>query len=116
MLVDKQGLNVTVGRVVRKKRRWSESVHELYNSKHKYFTFARLTKVTFVRRTLVTSARSPFPNATVLPHFSEAFHAPTTFFFLTASLLKVKRLQPPHSKLVVRPEVDGSDLCEAKRG
>ena len=44
-----------------------------------------------------------------LPHFSKASHAPKMFFFLAASLLKVKMLYPPSVKLVVRPEADGSD-------
>ena len=33
------------------------------------------------------------------PRFSEASHATKTFFFLAASLLKVKELQPSPSKL-----------------
>ena len=37
-------------------------------------------------------------------------------FFLAASLLKLKKLQPPPGKLVVRPDVDGSDLCVADSG
>ena len=47
------------------------------------------------------------------PHFSEAFHAVKTFFFLAASLLKVKELQPSPSKLVGCAEADGGDFCEA---
>ena len=46
----------------------------------------------------------------LLPRFSEASHAPKTFFFLAASRLKVKKFYPPTSKLVARPEEDGSDL------
>ena len=46
-----------------------------------------------VRRTVVTFARNPVPNATVLPRFGEASHAPKTFFFLAAFLLKMKNLQ-----------------------
>ena len=43
-------------------------------------------------------------------HFNEAFHSAKMFFFLAASLLKVKKLQPSHSKFVVHPEEDGIDL------
>ena len=50
------------------------------------------------------------------PHFSEASHTPKTFFFPAVSLLKIKELLPSPSKLVVRAEVDGSDLCEADSG
>ena len=69
-----------------------------------------------MRRTVVTFARNPFPNAKLLPWFSETHPAPKTFFFLAASLVKVKKLQPLQGKLVGRPEVDGSDLCMADSG
>ena len=52
----------------------------------------------------------------LLSHFSEAFRAPKTFSFLAASLLKVKKLQTPRGKLVLRSEADGSDLCVADSG
>ena len=45
------------------------------------------------------------------PHFSEASHAANMLFFLPSSLLKVKKLQPSPSKLVVCPEADGSGFC-----
>ena len=45
------------------------------------------------------------------PRFSEAFHAAKPFFFFVSSLLKWRKLQPSPSKLAVRPEADGSDLC-----
>ena len=61
-------------------------------------------KVTFVRQTVMTFARS------------EASHAPKAFLFPAVSLLKVKKLQPPPGKLVLRPEADGSDLCVADSG
>ena len=63
----------------------------------------------------MTFARSPFRTPQLLSHFSEASHAPKTFFFLSSSLLKVKKLHPPPGKLVVhvRLEEDGSDLCVA---
>ena len=48
--------------------------------------------------------------------FDEAFHTAKTFFFLAPFLLKVKELQPSPSKLVVRAEVDASDLCEVDGG
>ena len=48
------------------------------------------------------------------PHLSKTFHAVKTFFFLAASLPKVKKHQPFSGSLytVVRSEADGSDLCE----
>ena len=48
----------------------------------------------------------------LLPHFSEASYAPK-MFFLAASLLKVKKLQPSPGKFVVRPEAGSRDLCVA---
>ena len=62
----------------------------------------------------LATARSRTPQ--LPPHFSEASLAVITFFFLAASLLKVKELQPSPSKLVVRDEADGSDLCETVGG
>ena len=54
---------------------------------------------------------------TKLPHcFNEASHAARTFVFLAASLLKVKNLQTFPVKLVVHPEAEGSDPCEADCG
>ena len=72
--------------------------------------------MTFVRRTAVTFARSPFPNGTASTALSEASHATKTFFFLAASLLKLKKLQVAPGKVVVSDEADGSDLCVADRG
>ena len=59
----------------------------------------------------LATARSQMPK--LPPHFSEASHRVKTFFFLAASLLKVEELQSSPSKLVVRAEADGSDLCKA---
>ena len=64
----------------------------------------------------MTFARSPFANATAATRFSEASHAPKTFFFLAASLLKVKKLQLRPGRLAGLPETDGSELCVADRG
>ena len=67
--------------------------------------------VTLVKRTVVTFARwTTVSQPQLPPRFSEASHTAKTFFFLAASLLKVKELQPSPSKLVVGAEVDGSDL------
>ena len=41
----------------------------------------------------LTTARSRMPQ--LPPHFNEASNIAKTFFFLPASLLKVKKLQPP---------------------
>ena len=52
----------------------------------------------------------------LLLHFIKTFHAPKTFRFLAASLLKVKKLLPIPGKLVVHLEADSSDLCVAESG
>ena len=46
------------------------------------------------------------------PRFNEASHAAKMVFFLPASLLKVKKLQPSPLNLVERPEADDNDFCE----
>ena len=62
----------------------------------------------------LATARSRTPQ--LLPRFSNASHAAKMFVFLSAFLLEVKRFQPLLGKLVVRPEADGSDLCEVDGG
>ena len=74
-------------------------------------TLVRFAKQMVVSLAIVCSQMPQLP-----PHFSKASHAAKTFFFLAASLLKVKELQPFPSKLVVCAEGDGSDLCEADGG
>ena len=64
-----------------------------------------------MRWTVVTFTRSRSRTSQLLSHFSEASHSHKTFFFLAASLLKVKMLQLSPRKLVVRSEAVGSDLC-----
>ena len=62
MPVAEQGTNVTVGAVDKKTadehaiclNRWPKSVHELYNSQHKYCTVALQMKVTFARQTTIS--------------------------------------------------------------
>ena len=46
------------------------------------------------------------------PCFSETSHAAKTVFFLSASLLKVKTLQPSPLNFVKRPEVGDNAFCE----
>ena len=46
----------------------------------------------------------------LLPCFSEASHAAKTVLFLSASLLKVNKLQPPPLNLEERPKVDDNDF------
>ena len=46
----------------------------------------------------------------LLPRLSEASHAVKTVFFLSASLLKLKMLQPSPVNLVEHLEVDNKDL------
>ena len=59
-------------------------------------------------------ARSRTPQ--LLPHFSNASHAAKMFVFLSALLLEMKRFQPLLGKLVLHPEVDGSDFCKVDSG
>ena len=58
----------------------------------------------------LATARSRTPQ--LPPCFSEVSHEAKTFFFLAASPLTIKELQPSPSKLVVHAEAEGSDLCE----
>ena len=62
----------------------------------------------------LATARSRTPQ--LPPRFNEASHAAKTFFFLTASVLKVKKFQSFPGKLVVCPEAGGSDLSKADGG
>ena len=56
----------------------------------------------------LATARSRTPQ--LPPCFNEASHKAKTFFFLPASVLKVKKFQSFPGKLVVCPEAGGSDL------
>ena len=47
------------------------------------------------------------------PYFNKVSHAVKTLVYIAPFLLKVKKLQPSHRKLVVCPEADSSDFCEA---
>ena len=63
----------------------------------------------------VDDGYSPFTNATASTLFSKASHTAKTIFFLPASLLKVKKLQPSPINLIERPEADDNDLCKVDR-
>ena len=103
MPVDEQGMYVSVGTVASKNPLMEESVPKLYNSKHKYFTFAQRTKVTFVRRTVRTFASSPFLNAKAFTQLWQVFPCAQDLLLPCYVPVKAEKLQPHPGKPVARP-------------